>query len=572
MFLLDGYQEDFIGDIGDALITHNAIIAQLTTGGGKTVCFATICKRFIELEDKKGLLDCLYVPKDIIIFVHRRELLEQTRKTLFNWYGIISQEVSADTKHFTPYGLHGKTRVYVAMVETFNNRSKKASFLHYMKDIGLVIIDEAHLSNFKKIFLHFPLALRIGFTGTPIAATKKDPLLNYYTEIVVGPSIKFLIEYNKKNPGRGVVQDLTYCLTNVNRQELLEKCKEAGKGGEDIDADIMGSEFSKKRQIQNTIDAYIKYAFGKKMLCFNANVAHSELQTREMVKAGLNARHLDGTAGIEYREACFNWLRNTDNAILCNVGIATTGFDDPSVEGTIVNKSTLSLPLWKQMTGRSARPYQYPDGTHKQHHIVLDMGDNVIGGGHGEWSDDVDWKHMFHHPKTPKTGVAPSKICPECGCINPASARICRGLVQDFLDPMALMECGFEFPIKAAEEDTVEKDMVLVSKNINVDATIKFFENRKEWTALWDIVRQIAYYAKQELPYQYIDSEEYEEIWEAGYVKIKEWVKKTKHRNNPWVKKECRSKLVDELRNHGFTVNLAPDEVQENEQEFKLEL
>lgn len=547
----DYYGFEIDGDrrfiLGDFTVTHN------------TVCFAAICKRYIDKNPTK----------DVIIFVHRAELLNQTKQTLFNWYGIIAQEINAQTVSMNRNLLFGeRNRVFVAMVETFDRRSKHQHFLDHMKDVGLVIVDEAHLSNFKKIFIHFPMAMRIGFTATPISATKKDPMNNYYTQIVCGPTIRELIEHNERNPKRGVVQDVTYTLKNVNRAEIIQKHIDAGKNPDklfDFDDEIVGDTLSNKRQIQNTIDAYLKYAFGKKMLCFNANVKHSELVTKSMCEVGLNAKHLDGSAGEEYRKEIFNWLKKTPNAILCNVGIATTGFDDPSIEGTILNKLTKSITLYKQMCGRSARPYQFPDGTYKKNHLILDMGDNVIGGGHGEWSDDVDWDYIFHNPKKPKDGVAPAKECPECGCINSASARICRGNVQDFLNPLEMMECGYEFPVKVAEEDTVEKEMVLISKNIDVNETIKFFRNRNEYMSLWDIIRQVAYFAKEEMEYTFIDNDDFNEIWDSCYMKVKEWIKLKGKRNNPWYKRECKTKLLDELRNHGFVVLLDSEPVENQE-------
>ena len=550
---LEPYQEDFVTNIIKTLGKHQSVCAQLATGGGKTIVFSAICNRYVK-----------NTPNDVLILVHRQELLRQTRKTIFDWYDIIAQEISANVKglHYIPM-FDEKPRVYVAMVETFDRRAKNSFFIDNLKQVGMVIVDECHLSNFKKIFQHFPEALRIGFSATPLAATKKDPLKNWYEKIVCGVSIKDLIEHNKTNQTRGVVQDVTYVKKNIDRQAIIQKHEAAGlfqTADQEFNQDIIGAEMSNKKMIQNTIDAYLKHAYGKKMLVFNANVEHSKLVTAAMVDSGLNARHLDGTSEDTYRKECFSWLKKTPNAILCNVGIATTGFDDTSIEGCIINKLTKSLTLWKQMCGRSARPYEYPDGTFKEHHIILDLGDNVIGGGHGEWSDDINWEEMFYNPKKPKQGVAPVKLCPECGYLNPASARVCKG-EEPGLEEGDVIYCGYVFPLADIEEGEEPKlEMVLVSKNVNVKQIMEYFASRPLYASFYETARQVAWFARQDIKYDLLTEDEFQQIYDSGYPKIKEWIKLAGKKNNGWFTSEYKKKLLEELTKLEFDVDFKTKE------------
>jgi len=527
-YSLEPYQEEFVSEISEKLKDHKAIIAQLTTGGGKTVVFAALTKQYIDSSDK-----------DVIIFVHRMELLQQTIKTLRVWHNIEVQTIDTKTN-----GYFSKKRVYVAMIHTFNNRIKNPKEIRLserMKNVGLVIVDEAHRMEFKKIFDQFNEASRIGFTATPISAKKKDPLINHYTDIVVGRSIKELIEINKKQPERGVVPDITYTLENINREKLVVK-------GEDFDDNLMGIEFSKPWQIQNTIDAYIKHAFGKKMLCFNVNVEHSKKVTEEMCKQGLNAKHLDASRNedAEYRKKCFQWLKNTPNAILCNIGIATTGFDEPSVEGVIINKATKSLTLYKQMCGRSARPYQYPDDGHfKTEHIILDMGDNA--GTHGVWSEETDWEYFFLNPHIPKNGIAPLKKCPECGCMNAASARICKGKLKQ-------KDCGYEFPIKTAEEDTFERDMVRVTKGIDVKNIVRLFKDRSEYFSYYELIKAVAQSMRDSITGDNINRNEFEQLGEVTNGKVDEWLNLIGKKDGGPYKAATKNTLLSELNSLGFTI------------------
>lgn len=558
---LDDYQESFIGNIGQAGIKHRNIIAQLETGGGKTVCFSAITYRFIQKNSM-----------DVAIFVDSEKLLYQTVKTLYKWYGIEADIVTAKSSQVGTQTLFGaKANVFVCMVETFDRRAVRESFLSQFKNVGLCIIDECHMGNFIKIFEHFPTSMRIGFTATPVSANKKKPLIDFYSTIVCGPSTEELILFGHENPGRGLVQDITYTRTdNLDINALQQKEKDLGYKGEDYNDKLVSEELSKDKPIQNTIEEYVKRAAGKKMICFNSDVNHSILVTQEMVKHGLNARHLDADCGTEYRNEIYNWLEKTSNAILCNVGMTTKGFDEPSLDGVILNRPTKSKPLYKQMCGRSGRPFQYEDGTYKQYHIIIDMCDNVMGNGHGQWSQYTDWSDLFYNPKRPrKQGVAPSKVCPECGGCCATSARICNNpILNEYTSD--IVKCGYEFPQKDIIYDASEQVTVLVTKGVDVEKIVNhpFFANRKEYATLFETIRACAYQYKQSILHTDISAQEFEMIWNVTYPKIKEWQvivgKKSesgqKKRNNPWYTNKGREMLNQYLTELGCTVEFVKKE------------
>lgn len=149
------YQEKLSYEASLALANgKRRVIVQLATGGGKTISFSAITNRYI---NKSG--------KSVLIIVHREELLQQTIRTLHKAYGIVAETVSKKMQ---------KAQVYVAMVETLNNRLKKDPGM--FSDVGLIIMDEAHVANHLKILTYFPNAFILGFTATPISASKKNPI------------------------------------------------------------------------------------------------------------------------------------------------------------------------------------------------------------------------------------------------------------------------------------------------------------------------------------------------------------------------------------------------------------
>jgi superfamily II DNA or RNA helicase len=537
----EDYQSNIISSVSFLFRTYMSVLVQSETGSGKTVIFSGMAHRFIHKTNK-----------DVIVFVYKKELMDQFRQTVYDWYGHIAEKIDQETKTVR------KARIYVAMVETFDNRTEIERFLSMFNNIGLVIIDEAHMGNFNKIMLHFPLAKRVGFTATPVAAKKKEPLKDYYSKLVLGPKTSELIQLNKIKQERGVVPCLTYSIRNVDRSKL----RQSSNG--DFDEDHMGEVFGQIRQIQNTIDAYLRISYGQKTICFNANREHSIKMHEAFLANGLNSRHLDskksGKYGSDkYRADCFRWLKHTPDAILNNVGIATTGFDEKSIETVITNLSTKSITKFRQMAGRGARPFKFPSGIFKTHFTHIDMGDNVIGGGHGQWSDEVDWEFIFENPKIPKAGTAIYKSCPECGALNYGSARVCVGKRIEFLTDEEI-DCEYLFPIKQAIEDTTPKEIVLITDNIDVKKNFEFFSDRAEYYSMFQTYKQIAKLARKNIEGEYLDSVQLQNLYTVTHRKISEWYKLSGKRKFSEFRENVKNKMIQELKSVGFIV--MPEEME----------
>ena len=284
------YQERFINNIAAKLVTTKRVVAQLATGGGKTVCFAAICDRF-----------CKRNSTDILILVHREELLHQASRAI----ALPTQPVVAGMRTIP------QARVYVAMVETAYKR------LHQFTNIGLVIVDECHIGNFTKVIEHFSSQYIIGFTATPLAARKSNPLRNYFDDIICGIDIPELIEQGFLCP------ELTY-----SAAQIVDRAKLKMKAG-DFDAQQMAAAYKNPKYIDTTVNAYKQHSLGRKTIIFNCNVEHSQAVNAAFCAAGFNSRHLD--ADSPDRAEILQWFANTPDAILNNIGIATTGFDQPDI-------------------------------------------------------------------------------------------------------------------------------------------------------------------------------------------------------------------------------------------------
>lgn len=505
MGCLDNYQIDSIDAVVRKIADgHRKIVFSLPTGAGKSVCFASLSERYLRKHNDS-----------ILILVHRKELLEQAALTLENWFGIIAEKITAKNKKPVP------ARVYVAMVETVNNRLKKNP--DYFRNVGLLIIDECHLHNFNKVHEYFP-GLIVGVTATAKNASKTFPLKTHYDTIAVGVDIPYLIDFHSRNPKRGLVPCLTYAPENVRRNDL-----HSGSGPDGFDQSEMAATYSSTRHVNNTVEKYKSHARGKKTLVFNCNVAHSILVCEAFLNAGFNARHLDGEHDTEARREILDWFRSTPDAILCSVGILTTGFDEPSIEAVIVNKSTKSLPLWLQMCGRGGRPF---DG--KDYFIIIDMGDNVTY--HLEWSEPRDWDWIFNNPDKPKpkdSGVAPIKICINLACerIIPAQATVCK-------------YCGTLQPIPEQSYDDKLGEFVLVTKGIDVAGIISRTKDLLKqdgsaynpYSVLHTIKDQVINTFAGSFRGRKIDAKAADKIMEAFQLRVSEWCKETGKKYNAFHK------------------------------------
>lgn len=489
---LRDYQERFVTGIANKLSRVRKVVGQLATGGGKTVVFSAIANRFINKSGKR-----------VLILVHRKELLAQTRKTAYNSFGIICEPIVAGMKFIPPADL------YVGMVESVSRRIDK------LENIGLVIIDEAHIANFNKIHEHFPTQMIIGFTATPLSSSKKRPLKNYYDDIVCGVDIPELIA------GKHLCQNITWA-----PKDTVDRLSLSVKNGEFEDA-AMALAFSKPRYIHNTVDAYKKWSPKTKALVFNVNIAHSKIVCDEFIKAGISAKHLDSNMSSLERDRILSWFHETPGSVLCNVGIATTGFDVPSIETVIVNKATLSMPLWLQMCGRGSRPTEF-----KSAFTIIDMGGNAIA--HGDWCQSRNWIGIFHEPPKPgKPTAAPVKSCPSCEAIVAASTKTCQF-------------CGYKWADKEIAIEAELHEFIVVTKNIDVQAIIEENRARKEYYSFFKIGKDLAEEAKKTIPKM---TDDYANFILNKYFEFgKDWCHKHNRNFSKWHQIKAKEILFLELK------------------------
>jgi superfamily II DNA or RNA helicase len=362
---LYGYQQGDIDAIFERLDhapNNHHLLYQLPTGGGKTVIFSEIVRRYLSKHDKK-----------VVVLTHRIELCKQTSKMLTG-FDVKNKIINSKVKELPDQNDYS---CFVAMVETLKNRINDEKL--HLDNIGLVIIDEAHYNSFRKLLNSFKNSFILGVTATPLSSNIKLPMNQNYSELIVGDTIASLIE-------KGFLAEATTYSYDVGLTSL--------KVGINGDYTVKSSDdlYSNMVMQEKLLHAYAEKSLGKKTLIFNNGINTSLYVYDTFREAGFPIRHLDNTSSAEDRKEILHWFKKTPDAILTSVGILTTGFDEPTVESIILNRATKSLTLYFQMIGRGSR--KLPG---KNKFVVIDLGNNAAR--FGLWDSPVDWQHIFKSPE-----------------------------------------------------------------------------------------------------------------------------------------------------------------------------
>ena len=342
--------------------SNHHLLYQLPTGGGKTVVFSEIVRRYLSQHDKK-----------VVVLTHRIELCKQTSKML-KGFDVKNKIINSKVKELPDQNDYS---CFVAMVETLKNRINDEKL--HLDNIGLVIIDEAHYNSFRKLLSSFKNAFILGVTATPLSSNIKLPMHQSYDELIVGDTIGSLID--KGFLARAVTYSYDVGLTSL-------------KVGINGDYTVKSSDdlYTNMAMQEKLLHAYTEKSLGKKTLIFNNGINTSLYVYETFREAGYPIRHLDNTSNNEERKEILHWFKHTPDAILTSVGILTTGFDEPTVETIILNRATKSLTLYFQMIGRGSR--KLPG---KDEFTVIDLGNNAAR--FGLWSEPVNWQHIFKSPE-----------------------------------------------------------------------------------------------------------------------------------------------------------------------------
>ena len=347
-FALRDYQTEALDAVAaaeEAGVRRQMLV--LATGAGKTVIFSHL-----------PLVRPDSIP--MLVLAHREELLGQAADKIRASNPDLAVEIEQGQKNYA-----GHVDVVVASVATLG-RSGSARLKRF--DPGyfkVVVVDEAHhaaAETYRRVLDHFPDALRLGVTATPRRGDKVR-LDDIFDEIVYERTMVDLIEEGWLAPPRAYRFTSSADLSTVRIV------------GGDYEAKGLSSAINVDARHEVALRAYLDPEVGagtRKNLVFCVDIAHAEALASYFCTHGVEARAVHSKS--EDREELLAGFRRGDFKVLTNVGIATEGYDDPSIDMVTMARPTQSVVLFTQCIGRGARLF---DG--KEDFILVDIADATKG-------------------------------------------------------------------------------------------------------------------------------------------------------------------------------------------------
>lgn len=328
--VLRDYQTEAAVRMEDGFKKLEHPLCVLPTGGGKSLVLATVAER----AARRG--------SPVLVLSHMKELLEQDSAALRSIAPDISQS-------FYSAGLREK-RGHLQVV--FGGVQSVYRSLPALGRRDLLLIDEAHLAPrdadamYAKVFKHFSIALRGGFTATNQrldSGTLTSGPDAWFSNVCYEVEVTDLIK-------RGYLVPLSGVLTE--HQANLDAVK--SRMGDFIQG--QAERAVRKLSTSEVVEEIIVLAQRRRhWLIFAAGVEHAKEVVEEMRKHGIDAEMVVAKTPADERAKLINRFREGRLRALVNVGVLTTGFDAPQTDCLISMRPTKSPILWQQIMGRGMR-------------------------------------------------------------------------------------------------------------------------------------------------------------------------------------------------------------------------
>ena len=405
--ILRDYQQTLFSEIQSCLRDkiRNPLVCS-PTGSGKTATFCYIAHRASNAGN------------EVLILVHRRELVTQTSATLSRFdvpHGIIMPGI-------TPNPM---ARVQLAMVQTVSRRIEK------IKKPALIIVDECHhcvSPTYANIIESFPRASVIGFSATPERLDGKG-LKNHFSKIIMGPTVQWLIDnghlVKPKYFSTPVVADLSGVKTRAG----------------DYASDDLAERMCKPRVIGDAVEHYVKVCNNALAVAFCVNLKHAENTMHNFNSSGIPCGIIHGGQTNAERKQVVDDLSTGRIKVMTSVDVVSEGFDLPAAEVAILLRPTKSLGLHLQQIGRVLRPSKDKQA------VVLDHVGNLFK--HGTAEQAREWS-LEDRDRKDGSGKGESNLytqCEKCYCMYEKTEEACP-------------ECGFIKPVKVRKIDYTDGQLV----------------------------------------------------------------------------------------------------------------
>lgn len=360
------YQKENSKDIMELWKSHNSVLYQLPTGGGKTVVINDIIEKILD--------------KKIIILVHRQEIIFQIRDRLKKrgitagvLIGNFEENIDSD--------------IIIGSILTVSRDSRLQNI--FDRDFDYMIIDEAHhacSNSYIKTIQHFkehnPNYRLLGVTATPYRKDKKK-LSDVFDVLIKGPT------YPQLREGKYLSDYTCYAAK-------LEGLSDVDLSGGDFKLSSLSKYMRSEWLLEKAIQMYKDKGNDDQMLIFCVDKKHA-IQTRKAYesKGFRSIAIIDSDTDDITRKSINKLYREKKLKIIISVQTLTEGVDLPETKVVQLLRPTLSIVLYLQILGRGTRIKE--DGSKL---IILDLSNNSYE--HGLLDSEFIWNLNNDEPNPGK--------------------------------------------------------------------------------------------------------------------------------------------------------------------------
>ncbi len=329
------YQQQAVDAIFNEWKTSQSTLLVLPTGTGKTVVFAECIRR-----NDNGRS---------IVLAHREELIDQAARKIKH---VARCKVGVEMADRWSDEYITRPEVVVSSIQTQiagnNGAGRMTRFDPH--GFGLCVVDEAHhapAASYRKVLAHYrqnELLRVLGVTATPDRADEKS-LGQVFGTAAFAYELDTAIDDGWLVP----VMQTTVHVESLNIANVRPV-------GNDLNQAQLAEILREERNVHGVVWPLIKMCGERKTLVFAAGCEQAELICDALNRHKPDcARFVYADTPTDERRKIFSDYARRKFQFLCNVGIATEGFDDPTIEIVAIARPTKSRALYAQMIGRGTR-------------------------------------------------------------------------------------------------------------------------------------------------------------------------------------------------------------------------
>ena len=212
--------------------------------------------------------------------------------------------------------------------------------------------------------------------------------------MVFGPNIPELVAMGSLAPTRTLRVPMSLILDG------LKKDRNGEYRAADLSDKVTGA------VVADAVDAYMRYAKGKRAIFFGIHRSHSKQVCEGLRARGVRAEHVDGDDPPARRDRIMLEFKTGGIDVVGNCQLITEGFDAPACEVVMLGAPTRSVTMYLQQAGRAMRPGEGKTA------LVLDL----AGISHelGLPDEVREWDLADGEIRQPKKAHAAPRECQQC--------------------------------------------------------------------------------------------------------------------------------------------------------------